>query len=617
MFIIDVIPLAFLPRNQAQILSYFCNTRLRRGSLVEVEIRKRKIKAIVFDCHPIKQLKIELKKFSNFQLRKINEVIADNFICENQFDIAKWISDYYFSPLGLTLKSILPKWMFAKKYQKSPLIFKQATNQLGEVKQENIFNPDIEKYQKIVNSTNGQVLLLVPEVSCVENLKDYFTEIPKVFLSSQEKNKDQIEAWKKINDGQAKLIIGTRMALFAPFENLKCIIVDDSENEGYLSDMTPKYDSVKVAEYLANQFGARLVFGNHVPGVKFPDFDQAKTKDEKLSLIDMVKEIKFRNFSIFSQELKDEIFKNYNSRKSILLFVGRRGYAPYIFCDKCGKVIKCEDCGTSMVCHKTDKSILLCHHCLKEKEIPKLCPSCNHYKLKPQGVGIQKVVEELRKLLPEVKILRIDSDTVKDSKQINQALENHNKSNPYSIIIATQMILSHKNLIEPDLVGVIDADALINIPDYRAEEKVFRQLWLLKDLAREKIIIQSHNLGKKSVSSLRQGQKEFISEEIETRKLFNYPPFSQLIFLEYKWPNPIQAKVRADALAKNLKDIIESSGGSISEAYSPSVAKEKGKYVKNIMIKWPIFSVSNNQELEKRNKVLSLIPPDWNIRIEN
>ncbi len=664
MYIIEVIPLTILPSNAPQLLSYFFNKNLEKGAIVEISIGNRKVIAAVVASNPLEEQKITLRK-SGFQLKKLSRVISEiPQISNAQFQIALWLSRYYYAPLGYCLKTVLPPFFLKKSYETTRLTEKKLEQQtvfqkplfiLSNAKEALI---SIFPFIKKAIEKQGQVILIIPDASTIE----YFYETLAITynvvkINSGLSNKDIYKAWQKISSGEADIVLGTRQSLFMPFKNLELVIVDDVLNEAYKSDMTPKYNTADLAKAIADFNGAKIIYISPISGID--NYYQLKNREYELldktkhrasvKTVNMVEEIKKGNFSIFSQEFKKQllsILNPSNQKKKILLFSPRRGYSGVLVCQNCGYAVKCKDCGVAFRVHKTTDLILVCPHCSRSIKMPDNCPSCNSFRLKTVGpVGTQKIYDEIQRLismnnLDKVPVLILDSDVIKNETEEEEIVQEM-KNSKTSIIIATQMIFSHRYDIKFDLIGVMNTDSLINTPDLRTEERLFYQMEKLLDFQPKNMFLQTYNPENKAISAVEHGNyQKFYEEELEIRKVFSYPPYSRLVKLTFKHKNRDKASYEAMILSERLKMAIAQMnpvrgktplGGSsadhaveagrtsngmklgqkikLIDSHPAFIEKERGLFVYNIILK--ILP-----ELDDIREILKFAPLNWSIDVD-
>lgn len=321
------------------------------------------------------------------------------------------------------------------------------------------------------------------------------------------------------------------------------------------------------------------------------DLSEVELKNAKnIKIVDMRREIRDANYSIFSRHLKEALQVAQEEQKRVIIFIPRKGYANFLLCKDCGNAIKCPNCATSLVSHQNE---LRCHHCNCVQPIPKTCPSCKSYNLKPYGVGIDKVESELIKFfnyqnLPKPRIKQLIAETKKLPED-------------WDILLATQSIFKYRDLLKVPFLGIINADTLIHIPDYSAEEKLLRQTLALAAMA-EQTYVQTYNPDDPALVAAGTGHAdEFWQAELAQRKSLGYPPFVQLVKLSSRHRDGTMLRKNALGLAKQLN----------GTAYPPLIPRERGMYVWNILLKFP-----KDLDLIKRNDTLRYVPPDWSVDVD-
>jgi len=612
MYILEVIPLISIPRSQNQVLSYFHTEKLEIGSLVEVKINKRTIKALIVGSQNLKDLKIKLKKEADFELKPILKVIqGPSLVNKKQLNLALWLSAKYYAPLGLCVKAVLP-----------PFWDKKTT----------LLRSDLESLKRPCPPAGrsdlsiSQKLVLIPEkIMAIYFLEKYAGENP-VFLSSGTPNKEYFDTWHKVQNGEIETIIGTRVALFLPFNNLREIVMEDESNIAYRSDYTPKYNTGSLVRRVAKEYEAKIVINDSLPKVEtyfeFGEKVLPRKIKANISFTNMVAEIKNANFSIFSAELKEQLESATKQKNKIIIFVPRKGYAPYLLCQNCGYVHHCPKCEHVLVVHKTTAN-LKCHHCQNIQPILNICPNCNKSVLEYKGLGIEKAEEKLIKLfkyrnITPPKILTLSGDT---SPKEEENIINQFKDSTPVILLATQKILSYQHLLKADLVGILNLESLLNFVDFRAEEEALRTIFILSQMA-EKTIIQGYDSEARAVKTiLKQDFKGFFEEELEARKDFNYPPFAELIKLTYHHRDQRQSEREAKIIKERLSQETRTRNYEKElEVIGPNAGlKEKGFYSQEIILKSkleiPASAKSYGEAIKKRNELLRLISNNWRIKI--
>ncbi len=604
MHVIETVPLIKLPSQNPQILSYFSARDLPAGSLVCVPLGRRSEKAIVIETHEVKNHKIEIKE-AGFELKPIKKILSSSpLLTANQIKLALWLAQYYFAPAGVFLKTMIPK-------------------------------TGIKNYDLRIKNNTKQTLIIVPTVAQIETVqKNYLTQ-KIVIIHSGLKVKMLNENWQKIASGRAETIIRTRLAAFAPFVNLKEIIIEDETDPGHRSwDMFPHYRVHEIGHKLADIFGAKLTLKSEVPSIESnfmgPMGPIRPISPIKTNIVDLRQELRDGNFSIFSRQLQDSINRALDKKQQIILFLNRRGQATFVLCRDCGYTAKCPSCDAPLTYHlaKTNtgiKPILICHHCGQKTEPPTLCPKCQGLRIKAFGSGTQRVQAEAQKLFKDARILRLDSDEAPTLSQAEKIISEF-KEKKADILIGTQMILN-LDLPPAALVAIISADTLMHLPDFRSDERIFQTIAKLRKLTFADFIIQTYNPQSEALNLAVQGDfKTFYDKEIETRKILKYPPFSQIIKLVFRHRDPkragSEAKILKAKLTQQLKTstILSDAVFEISEAVPAFIAKQKGRYVWQIIIKakpyWLVPPSERPELLKLRNKILSIVPYGWEIEID-
>ena len=646
MYILEVVPLTKIPLHLPQILSYFSPEKVEKGALVLIPLRKRKVLSLVINTESVKEKKLEIKKAS-FKLKKIERVIVKKaLLSDPQLSLAQWLSERYLSPLGLTLKLFLPKKILKSKRAFSkidPFLLKEKKEKKKTLPLlfwgKNLFDfylKEIKKYK----DRGEQILILEPELEALsQRLKELkLLKIPESEISLFHKNLSQVQEfqeWQKIKKGKAKIILGTKSALFLPFQDLGLIIVDQEESSSFESwGKEPRYNAKEFSLKLAEISGAKIIFASHLPGLESYyyakkgkyrlEISSNKYQMVNVKIIDMRAEIKEGNFSIFSKALQESLKKLFNLQNSTLknagrqgiLFINRRGLATTLLCQECGEVIKCKNCDVPLVYHLEKKRpCLICHHCGQKEVPPTFCLKCQGWRLKLLGKGTQKVFEELRKILPNAKILRLDSDIAPTPEKQKKILKAFIKKEA-DILVATQLLFQSPilNYQSPFLVAVISIDSLLNLPEFRSRERVFQLLWKLRFLAQE-MIIQTYNPNLSIFRYFQEGKsKDFFKEELRQRKAFGYPPFSEIIRLTFSHKNSQKAQREAQEVKENItKSLaqlkIQDSKAQILGPAPSFIPKIRGKYV------WQIIIKIKGERKKIGKAILSSLSPKWKIEV--
>lgn len=616
MFLLRVIPATKIPLNSPQVLTYFSTRELPTGSLVLVPLHKRNVVGVVESSEKIDGQKMTLRK-AEFELRGIAKVISDELILDKkQLQLAKWMNEYYWCPIGAIIKLMIPTRISARGGKNSELRIKNYA----------------AKNEK-------QTLILVPETSLISPslIRRGLGggQNNTIYLHSNLTDKQYYENWLKIKNGEARTIIGTRMALFAPFQNLKEIIIEEEHNDLYKSRQTPRYHARETALKLAEIWGAKITLKSPTPSVEASWLaENKKTILQKAAIshqpsatgiIDLRQELKDGNFSIFSRKLQESIKSALEKKQQIILFINRRGASTALLCRDCGYVPKCQNCEAPMAYHLAPIQFL-CHHCGHSEIPPVLCPSCLGTRIKYFGAGTQKTEAEFKKLFPEVKVARFDSDVIKSVEAGQKIIEDFNNKK-IQALIGTQIIFN-KGLSKAPLAAMMIADTFLYRPDFRSNEKTFQIISQLKSLSKREFILQTYSPENMAIqTAVKNGYEPFYKQEIKDRHELNYPPFSQLIKLTYQHKSAKKAEEEAKILTEKIKQQIAVHKKQLTAADKKSnsvnlhpltilgpspafISKSKGKYI------WQIILKSKIADLKLRNQILKIIPPDWIVDVD-
>jgi len=568
------------------------------GELVKVSLKKKITTGLVLEIH---------NKKPEFKTIKILGKISETqLLSENQINLLKWISEYYFCPIYKTLKLFVPKKIFLGKppktrSEKAEQIIRSKIKELTKSQQE-IFeeiskkSPSLNKflihgitgsgkteiYSRLAEyfiSKNHQALILVPEISLTPQTIEYFEKslgVKAAVIHSKLSEGEKCQSWQKIHDGEVKLIIGSRSAIFAPFKNLGIIIIDEEHELSYKQDNSPRYEIHKVIEKIQELNPKILaVYGSATPSIetieKFKNSIlclKERIGDSTLpeiEIIDMRDEFHKKNFSIFSDRLHEEIQNSLAKKEQIILFLNRRGSASSIVCRDCGYKVQCENCEMTMTYHsKTFGSpTLICHHCGRLSTPPEICPNCKGANIRFLGIGTQRIDEELAKTFPQAKVLRADKDTTSTKYGFKKIYEDF-REHKADILVGTQMIAKGLDLPKVNLVGVVLADIGLNIPDFRTGERNFQLMTQVSGRSgrasqKGKVIIQTYNPENFTLAYVKNYDYEnFAKYEITQRKLLNYPPFSQLAKIKIQNSSLKICKEKAGKLENELHKIAQS-----------------------------------------------------------
>ena len=450
-----------------------------------------------------------------------------------------------------------------KLTQEQQNTFDQITNKM-EIKQYEEFlihgvtgSGKTEIYLQLIGKAldqNKTAIVLVPEISLTPQMIDRFisrfNKEEIAVLHSKLSIGERYDEWNKIKDGNAKIVIGARSAIFAPLENIGVIIIDEEHDSSYKSEAVPKYDAKEIAKKIAKENNCPLVLGSATPDLN--TYYKAKQGNIKLleltkrannsdlptvQIVDLKTELANGNRSMLSIALHNAIEKNLEEKRQTILFLNRRGFSTFIMCRECGYTVKCKNCNISLTYHQYENK-LKCHYCGYEQNVVTVCPECHSTKIRYFGTGTQRLEQEINKVFPNATTIRMDKDTV-TKKNSHEDILNKFRDENIDILIGTQMIVKGHHFPNVTLVGVVAADSSLNIDDYRANERTFQILTQVAGRAgREKIkgqvIIQTYNPDNFAIQCAKnQDYKEFYQTEIALRQQLMYPPFKDIILINF------------------------------------------------------------------------------------
>ncbi len=449
-------------------------------------------------------------------------------------------------------------------------------------------------------------IFLVPEISLtpqmIEKFKGRFPNQVAVLHSRLSKG-ERNDEWNKIRLGKAKIVVGARSAIFAPFENVGIIIIDEEHETTYKQEEQPRYHVREVASERAKYWNATLLLGSATPSLE--SFYQAKMKNYQLltlprrvmnrslptmQIIDMRKELAEGNRTMFSRTLQKAIKERLAKKEQTIIFLNRRGYTTFVLCRECGYVARCPHCDISLTYHVHEQS-LKCHYCGYEEPIMHICPNCGSENIRHFGVGTQKVEMELQNLFPTVRIIRMDNDTTR-KKGAHEELIRKFRDKEADILLGTQMIAKGLDFSDVTLVGIISIDSILKIPDLRANERAFQILMQVGGRAGRhhlpgEVIIQSYSPEHYSITyALQHDYLAFFQHELNYRKENFYPPFSEIILINFLHEDMLILHKESKEWTDFLRKALKGTNVHVSGPVASSVAKVKDRYRFQSMVKY-------------------------------
>ncbi len=580
------------------------------------------------------------KPLGDYEIKSIEKIIDPYPIFNAEMlALAKWVSEYWMSPLGQVLSNIHPPQMnlSSRRRKASPLpVFtsfpeeKEVLSFQLTIHQREILESvetyvnehkfgvfllhgitgsgKTEVYLRAISNIVGRgesVIVLVPEISLTpQTIERFNARFPQkiAVLHSKLSATQRRDQWERIQNGTAQVVIGARSAVFAPVPELGMIIVDEEHETSYKQyDTAPRYNARDVAVIRAKLTSAVVILGSATPSLESYYNAQRKKyhyielpsriEDRKLpvvKIVDMRKEGFVPN-PIFSMMLKQAINHRLMKNEQTILFLNRRGFSTFIQCKGCGNVSRCPNCDISLTYHKAEKIFLRCHYCDYQIEAFSHCPECLGTNIRLAGFGTQQVEHELLRLFPQARILRMDTDTTRKKGKYVEMLNDY-KSGEIDILIGTQMIAKGLDFPTVTLVGIISADVSLYLPDFRAAEHTFSLLTQVAGRAGRgttpgEVILQTYSPEHYSIqTAAKHIYNRFYLKEYAYRQFLNYPPFTHLINIVGMSKNEDILQATMEELALQL-NAIKSEGIIVLGPAPCALRRLKKKYRWQILLK--------------------------------
>ena len=610
------------------------------GQIVKIPFGKRVTQGFALelagtqDIHDVKNIK------------EIIEFLPGGAVFDHKlFELYQWIAQYYHHPLGQVIKTALPQ---IKNYRPMPL-----KNVAEEKKEEplalqneqkkayDIISPSLSKdtfapyllhgitgsgktevYLHLIQKTlelNKTAIVLVPEISLTPQMESRFLKRFGSLLTTYHSGlapRKRFWNWKQILENKASIVLGTRSAIFAPFSRLGLIIIDEEHDSSFKQEEGLLYNARNLALVRGKLQNLTVVLGSATPSLEsYVAAENKKYHYVRLSnrisdsVLPSVTVVTLKNNpSLISFELKKALEENLKNQEQSLIFLNRRGFSNFLICEACGFCIHCTECSVTLTYHKKI-NLLKCHYCNASQVPLENCPKCGSCSMKNVGSGTEKIEEHMRQLFPQARIARLDRDITSKKGTLEKILEKL-RNQEIDILIGTQMITKGHDYPNITLVGILLADAILNLPDFRATEKTFQLLSQVAGRAGRgtklgRVIIQTYN---PNHYLLQDAQKHdfigFAKKELDFRKNLSYPPFSRLCNIRITGAD----KNHAWEQALKLKKILTSSSThhksiEIRGPVEAPLSRIKGKYRYHLLIKSPTI-----QDLHSQLKHLSLNP---------
>ena len=532
---------------------------------------------------------------SSIKLSSLNTLIKKGIVIENKYEVNREI----------LIDEEKKKEIKLTSYQEN------AVNEIFNSKDKNFLiygvtgSGKTEVYIELIKrylSLNKTTIVLVPEISLtpqiVARFKSVFGNKIAVFHSSLSEG-EKYDEYRKIMNGEVSVVVGARSAIFAPLKNIGLIIIDECQSSTYKQENTPKYNAIDIA-YKRGLFNdSKVVLGSATPSLE--EFARGKKgvlhlielktrisgRLPDIEIVDMEKEAKKHNY-VISEKLDIEINKALSKNEQVILLLNRRGYSTFLSCTNCGYVYKCPNCDISLIYHRSSNSYS-CHYCGYRCGKSSVCPSCHEEGIKDLGLGTEKLESIIEKKY-NTKVLRMDADTTR-LKNAHQKLIKEFESGNYNILVGTQMISKGLNFERVSLVGIINPDNLLSIPDFRSSERTYE---LLSQTAGRvgrfelpgKVIIQTYNPNNYVYECVLKNDYElFFNKEMVIRKKLSYPPYYYICNILISSSDFNTAGDSANKIKKYLDSVLGDNYIILGPSVS-SIVKLKNKYRFNIMIKY-------------------------------
>jgi len=598
---------------------------LHVGDPVLVPFGRGKKKAYVLSIH-------ERVCFPEEKIKDIDSVLDKEFSVEEELlSLAVWMSREYGTGLNQCLRTVIPvKKKVKKRGKATELLWKAEEAPLSLTKEQaNVLegiklvfskgekaallfgvtgSGKTEVYLKLMEEIirkGKEVIFLIPEISLSfqtrSRIEKRFPGLVSV-LHSKMSQGERAESMEKCRSGEVKILMGPRSALFAPFSNLGLIIMDEEQDRSYKSEQAPRYETRDVIRKRGELSSCPVLFGSATPSVQL--FSEVEKGDlpcfclhnravegstlPKMQVVDMRKELEEGNRSIFSRVLEGKIQERLDRGEQVMLFMNRRGYAPFVSCRKCGEALRCPHCDVSLNLHKN--GILQCHYCGYQTNLPKICPNCKSKYLAAFGSGTEKLESICHSVFPKAGILRMDRDSTGKKGKYEEILQAFSEEKA-DILLGTQMIVKGHDFPKVTLVGIIAVDQILLDSDFQAGEWAYQLITQVSGRAGRgeragEVLIQSYQPDHPLLElALKQDYLSFYKEEKNYRKRLSYPPFSVMLAMQCIYTEEAYLDYILGKLMPRVQERIRDGGGETYGPFPATVYKIKDKFRKIIYIK--------------------------------
>ncbi|WP_243289923.1 primosomal protein N' [Bacillus sp. FJAT-47783] len=462
----------------------------------------------------------------------------------------------------------------------------------------------LQSIERVLN-VGKEAIILVPEISLtpqmVHRFKSRFGSQVAVLHSGLSAG-EKYDEWRKIYRGEVKLVVGARSAVFAPFQNIGIIIIDEEHESSYKQEDNPRYHAKDVAIYRAKKHQCPVVLGSATPTLEsfaraqkgvyhlLPLKERVNNRPlPTVDICDMREELRNGNRSMFSKTLLEKLEDRLQKGEQSVLFLNKRGYSSFVMCRDCGYVLQCPHCDISLTYHRSDQK-MKCHYCGYEAFMPRMCPECQSEHIRFFGTGTQRVEEELTKILPEARVIRMDIDTT-SRKGAHETLLKKFGNKEADILLGTQMIAKGLDFPDVTLVGVLAADTMLRIPDFRSAEKTFQLLTQVSGRAGRhslpgEVVIQTYAPEHYSIQLAKNHDYDaFYLKEMTMRKLYSYPPFYFLVLITVTHQDVMKVVSVSNKIAQYVKRHLSKETQILGPVSSP-IPRINDRYRYHCMIKY-------------------------------
>ncbi len=611
-------------------LSYFTAENIPLGSLIKVPLRNRTVHALVLASRKASDIKAEIRG-AHFEIKKIGSISGKQFIPESFLKAVCTLAEYYGTSLGSVLYTLLPQTILNKAEKLLPLRagevhHKSLEKLMLQASDEN----RLSTYKSLVReefAKKSSIYICVPTIEEAlylgEELKkglDAYTCVLGSFLSPQK----LVTTWNKLADEKHPvLIVGTPQFLSVPREDIGLIVIEKENSHFYKTITRPFMDMRKAIEEIATLRKSKLIFADALVSVETMwRFEQGEiteladpqmriVKKAEIILVDRRKD----KDKVLSDKQKEElslalgkealslIEHTQKNNGHLFILCGRKGLYPSTFCGDCGTQVVCKKCATPVVLHERKNGrVFLCHSCGTARSTEETCTHCNSWKLNTYGIGIERVVKEIKTSFPQVKISQIDSNTTKTRQKITETVA-HFYEKPGGILVGTDLALNYLHMPVENII-ISSIDNLFAIPDYKINERILKTLTHTASLATSYLLIQTRNSKHPIFGNLMSGNLgDFYREEIEERKKWNYPPFS--IFVKV-------SLIGEKNITKNLLEELKKSITNYEcHVFTSPFLDMRGKSITHLLIRIPREKWPDTQIVE----ILKGLSPEYVIRV--